>query len=86
MGNGLQPRETLLQYATYRRDPLRRCEFCVHAVFVRPRTDGRPGYSLLCGCPKCLPGQAGRGRDCCSFEREPGADDEIEGLPPLVPW
>lgn len=79
-------RETPLQYATHRRDPLLRCEFCVHAIFRRPRADGEPGYSLRCGCPKCLPGQAGAGRFCCSFMREPGADDVLEGLAPLVPW
>jgi len=75
-----------LQYAAHMRDPLRRCEFCVHAIFARPRADGRSGYSLRCGCPKCLPGQAGVGRVCCSFMREPGADDVLEGWPPLVPW
>ena len=32
--------------------------------------------SLSCTCPKCVRGQAGEGKDCCYFEREPGADDE----------
>lgn len=41
-------------------------------------------YSIACACPKCLPGQAGEGKVCCSFEREPGADDDLERLPPLA--
>lgn len=93
MGSGLHPpipahwsRESPLQYETHRRDPQLRCEFCVHAVFNRPRPRSPTGYSLSCGCPKCLPGQAGAGRVCCSFMRESGADDVLEGWPPLVPW
>jgi len=35
-----------LQYAAHVRDPVQRCEFCVHGIFIRPRADGRPGYSL----------------------------------------
>lgn len=78
-------RDNPLQYETHRRDPLTRCEFCVHAI-VTPRPNRRPAYSLACGNPKCLRGQAGAGRVCCSFLRETGADDVLEGLPPLVPW
>ncbi len=79
-------RDNPLQYGSHMRDPLHRCEFCVHVIFTRPRADGRPGYGLRCGRPKCLPGQAGAGRVCCSFMPEPGADDVLESWPPLVPW
>lgn len=58
----------------------RRCECCTHVDFVT-RPDG---YSLGCNHPSALYGQAGKGRTCCSFEREPGSDDELDHFPPLV--
>jgi len=33
--------------------------------------------SLSCLAPKTCYGQASRGGHCCSFEREPGSDDEM---------
>jgi hypothetical protein len=30
-----------------------------------------------CLCPQCLYGQASELRTCCSYEREPGSDDEL---------
>lgn len=66
--------------ATTTRPPWRRCECCRFVDWIR-----RPsGYSLGCLHPKCLYGQAGKGKACCGFEREPGSDDEVEKLPPLV--
>jgi hypothetical protein len=45
---------------------------CLHYrwVEITPRGVG-------CICPKCLYGQASELRTCCSYEREPGSDDEL---------
>ena len=62
---------TANQFRSYSDDGHR----CIHCrwveVKVRPTSRG-----LGCLCPKCLYGQAGEGKSCCSWEREPGADDE----------
>ena len=64
-----------LQYATFVRNPARSCIYC-HFVDVK---DGKrsPGRSLGCLHPKALYGQAGEGKDCCSFLRETGSDDDL---------
>lgn len=67
----------------YLRDPARRCE-CCHWADMHPHPRAEHGYSLGCLNPKCLLGQAGVGKVCCMFEREPGADDDLESLPPLA--
>ena len=46
---------------------------CTHCRWVEMTPTGGMG----CLCPKCLYGQASAERTCCSFEREPGADDEL---------
>jgi hypothetical protein len=46
---------------------------CVHCRWV----DVTPTGGMGCLCPKCLYGQASPERTCCSYEREPGADDEL---------
>lgn len=69
--------------ATTFRPLWRRCECCVHVEkWANPEADH--GYSVACANPKCLRGQAGRGRCCSAFEREVGSDDELEHLAPLV--
>ena len=71
-------RDNALQYATFVRNPARSCIYCCY-VDVKPGKRS-PGRSLGCLHPKTLYGQAGEGKDCCSFVREPGADDEVEGV------
>ena len=51
-------------------DDGRRCKHC-RWVEVR-HTDGMGSLN-----PKCLYGQASELRTCCSYEREPGSDDEL---------
>ena len=46
---------------------------CKHCRWV----DVTPTGGMGCLCPKCLYGQASPERTCCSYEREPGADDEL---------
>lgn len=48
----------------------RRCRHC-RWVDIRPRG------GMGCNCPQCLYGQASESRVCCSYEREPGSDDEV---------
>jgi len=67
--------EVPLMYAPWRPDPLRVCRYC-RWVEVIPRK-GVPRGSLACTSPKACRGQAGEGKACCDFEREPGADDEV---------
>ena len=71
-------RENALQYVTQVRDPERSCIYCQH-VDVRVLIPPVRGYTRSLGCtnPKCLRGQAGEGKDCCSFQREPGSDDDL---------
>ena len=68
-----------LQYATFVRNPARSCIYC-QWVDVRILIPPKNGYTrgLSCTNPKCHRGQAGEGKDCCSFTREPGADDELD--------
>lgn len=69
-----------LMHARPVRPPWRRCECCAHVDMIT-----RPGgYSVGCLHPRALYGQAGKGKTCCSFERDPGSDDELEQLPPMV--
>lgn len=69
----------------YVRDPARRCECCRWVdMYPSRRTPGT--YGIACACPQCLPGQGGAGKVCCSFEREPGSDDDLERLPPSSPY
>lgn len=70
-------------HSTSKRAPAHRCECCRWAE-IRPNPRTQHGYSVACANPKCLRGQAGVGRACCCFEREPGTDDELERLPPLT--
>ena len=70
---------TPTMYAPYVRDPMQRCEFC-RWVEARPLSKRPLVIALGCLQPKTHYGQASRGGLCCSFEREPGADDEV--LPP----
>lgn len=65
--------DTMTQYRPWTDDG-RRCIHC-HWVDVVFAVTGR--RSLGCNCPKCLYGQAGEGKSCCSWEREPGSDDEL---------
>jgi len=51
-------------------DPGRRCKHCRWVEFT-------PEHWMVCGNPKCCRGQAGEGKYCCSWEREPGSDDEL---------
>ena len=46
---------------------------CIHCRWV----EFSPTRGMGCMCPKCLYGQASHERTCCSYEREPGADDEV---------
>jgi hypothetical protein len=46
---------------------------CIHCRWV----EISPIRGMGCLCPKCLYGQASTERTCCSYEREPGADDEL---------
>ena len=56
-------------------DDGRRCITC-RWVEVKPcSTPGRP-LGLGCTHPMACYGQAGEGKSCCSWEREPGADDD----------
>lgn len=64
-------------------DPGRRCECCRH-VEIRPNRAAEHGYSVACLNPKCLRGQAGVGKSCSAFEREPGTDDDLSRLPPKL--
>lgn len=64
------------------RAPERRCECCHHADVIPRRT----GYSIGCLDPRAHYGQAGIGKACCGFEREPGTDDDLERLPPLADY
>lgn len=61
----------------------RRCE-CCHFVEIRPNAAAEHGYSVACLNPKCMVGQAGVGKSCSAFEREPGADDDLSRLPPKL--
>ena len=67
---------TPMMYPLYVRNPTHRCEFCrwvdVHPLPKRPLV-----IALGCLQPMTHYGQAARGGLCCSFEREPGADDEM---------
>jgi hypothetical protein len=45
---------------------------CLHCRWVEVTQRG-----MGCRCPKCLYGQASELSTCCSYEREPGADDEL---------
>ena len=47
-------------------------------VGVGPLRRQKPGRSIWCENPKCLRGQAGEGKSCSCWEREPGSDDELE--------
>lgn len=59
-------------YSMYRpwQDNGARCVYCRWVDVI-------PTGGLGCLCPQCLYGQASRDRSCCSFEREPGSDDEL---------
>jgi hypothetical protein len=46
---------------------------CVHCRWV----EVLPTRGMGCLCPKCLNGQASPERTCCSYEREPGSDDDL---------
>lgn len=46
---------------------------CIHCRWV----EISPARGMGCLCPKCLYGQASTERTCCSYEREPGADDDL---------
>jgi len=48
---------------------------CVHCRWV----DVTPAGGMGCLCPKCIYGQASPERTCCSYEREPVADDALLG-------
>lgn len=61
----------------------RRCECCVHVEIRQVPTEPH-GYTCACLNPKCLRGQAGVGKACSAFEREPGADDDLSRLPPKL--
>ncbi len=62
--------------------PCRRCEHCRFGE-MSPSTWAGCGYGVSCRHPRLPPGQAGVGKNCCYFEREPGSDDELERLPPM---
>ena len=65
--------------------PYQRCE-CCHFADVRANAKEPVGYGVGCLHPKCSRGQAGVGKSCCYFEREPGTDDALERLPSLGYW
>lgn len=54
-------------------DDGKRCRYCRWVEGYFPR--------FSCGNPKCLRGQAGVNVSCCSYEREPGSDDDLSEGP-----
>lgn len=55
----------------------RLCIFC-RSVEVNYWADGPHERGLSCAHPKYQRGMASENKSCCLFEREPGADDELE--------
>jgi hypothetical protein len=51
---------------------------CQHCRWVNVRLALNGALGLGCLHPRALYGQAGRNKDCCSYEREPGSDDELQ--------
>jgi len=62
--SGGMPRERCCLYCSW-------VEVAASALHARQR-------SLQCTNPKYLRGMAGETRSCCLFEREPGADDDLD--------
>ena len=52
---------------------------CIHCkwVDVSPSKRNPLERSLGCANPKCCGGQAGEGKSCSQWQREPGSDDEL---------
>lgn len=50
---------------------------CQHCRWVHMYPDKSAGIWMVCTHPRTCRGQAARNTSCCSFEREPGTDDDL---------
>jgi hypothetical protein len=55
----------------------RRWPGCITCRWVEVKLCRNGALGLGCTHPMACYGQAGRGKNCCSWEREPGADDQL---------